>query len=377
MKASQWSIADHYFMGMALRLAEQGQGIVSPNPKVGAVIVKNNRIIGCGYHPRAGDPHAEIFALQMAGSRAKNATLYITLEPCCHFGKTPPCTSTIIKSGIKKIIIAAYDPNPLVNGKGVHALEHAGLDVAYGLQEKEAQLLNKEFFTFIREKRPFIRMKFAMTLDGKIASSSGRSQWLSSEDTRSFTNRLRAMSDALLVGVNTILHDNPHLTIRTGETKSKILQRIILDSSLQTSPAALLFDSRQPVIIFAAADDLKNHPKKYPSHCEVIKVSSSAQQLNLSEILSILHRRNINSILVEGGAKIISSFLEKNLADEIFAVITPSIMGGSHAMSFVQFLEERPLYSMIPLYNPKTIMIHNDIILHYSLAEGKRINHQN
>ena len=355
-------------MGIALRLARQGQGNVAPNPKVGAVIIKNNRLIGWGYHPHAGDPHAEIFALRKAGALAKDATLYITLEPCCHFGKTPPCTTAIINSGIRRVVVATYDPNPQVRRKGLKELLKAGIEVHYGLFKKEAQLLNKEFFTFYVKKRPYIRIKFAMTLDGKIATSNRESCWLSSDTSRSFTNRLRALSDALLVGITTILQDNPRLTIRTGRRKAAVFHRIILDTFLKTPPDALLFDSVDPVLLFTSADQNTILKTAYPAHCEIIQVSSSGTTLNLSEIITILYHKNIESLLVEGGAQTISSFLEAKIADEIFAVIAPALLGGTTSLNFAQFINEKPLNAMLSLQEPKIIKIHNDIILNYQLG---------
>ncbi len=356
-----WLEQDYYYMKMALRIAEIAQGKTSPNPLVGAVLVKNNKLIGIGYHPKAGEPHAEVFAIKNAKETPANSKLYLTLEPCCFYGKTPPCTDLIIKSKIKEVIIATYDPNPQVNKKSIKILQNAGIKVKSGLLEKEAQGINKEFFTYHKKRRPYIRIKFAMTLDGKIASSDKKSKWISSETTRNFTHRLRALSDSILVGINTILSDDPSLNIRIEDKENKIFHRIILDSFLKIPPTAQLFKDNSPVFIFTSKID-KSKKAKLPSHCEIIEVSLKDNKLNLEEIMQALYENKILSTLVEGGAEIIGNFLEHQLSDEIIAILAPKILG-STALSFSQFIKERSLASMIRIFNSKIFKIKDDYIL--------------
>jgi len=356
-----WAEQDYYYARIALRIAEIAQGKTSPNPLVGAVLVKNNKLISSGYHPRAGEPHAEVFAIKNAKENIANSKLYLTLEPCCFYGKTPPCTDLIIKSKINEVIIATYDPNPQVNKKGIKILQNAGIKVKSGLLEQEAQDLNKEFFTYHKKKRPYIRIKFAMTLDSKIASSDKKSKWISSETMRNFTHRLRALSDGVLVGINTILSDDPSLNIRIKDKENKIFHRIILDSFLKIPPSAQLFKDNNPVLIFTSRFD-KSKKAKLPSYCEVMEVSLKDNKLNLEEIMQALYEKKILSILVEGGAETIGNFFEHQLSDEMIAVITPKILG-STALSFSQFIKEKPLASMIKIFNSKMLKIKEDYIL--------------
>ncbi|OGF65531.1 MAG: riboflavin biosynthesis protein RibD [Candidatus Fischerbacteria bacterium RBG_13_37_8] len=353
-------------MSMALRIAAEGKGATFPNPAVGAIIAKNRRIIGCGYHPKAGFPHAEIYALQQAGTQAKNATLFITLEPCCHYGKTPPCVSAIINAGIKNVSIATADPNPIIHKQGIAALINAGITVTCGILEQEAQFLNRDYFTFHMKKRPYVRMKFAMTLDGKIASSQKKSKWLSTEQTRYFTHRLRALSDAILVGSQTIIHDNPQLDVRINRKHEHLFYRIILDPLLETPPASNLFKVPLPVLLFAQHALNKNNKICYPENCEIIPLPVKNNLFDLHSIMNTLHKKNIQSILVEGGAATISNFLEKNLADELYVIISPHIMGGSASLNFAAFLKERLLDSMISLSLQKIFTINKDIIIQYT-----------
>ncbi len=217
------------YMRLAINLAKKGMGKTSPNPLVGAVVVKNDEIVGKGYHKRSGEPHAETNALKACGNKAKNATLYVNLEPCCHHGKTPPCTDIIIKSGIKKLVCAALDPNPQVNGRGISILREGGVEVDLGILEKEAEKLNEVYLKFITTGLPFVMLKVAQTLDGKIATKLGNSKWITQEDSRRFVHSLRASVDAVLVGANTVKRDDPELTVHSAKGENPI--RIILDST--------------------------------------------------------------------------------------------------------------------------------------------------
>lgn len=356
--------SNNYFMNIALRFAYNAKGFTSPNPAVGAVIVKNNKIIGCGYHPATGMPHAEKYAIMNAIENLNNSSLYVTLEPCCHYGKTPPCTSAIIDAKIKNVFIATTDPNPIVNNKGIQELINANINVSVGILSKQAQFLNREYFTFHIKKRPFIRIKFAQTLDGKIATSNNESKWLSNEKTRNFTHRLRAISDSILVGSKTIIYDNPYLNIRIPSINKKNFYRLILDPYLEIPPNANLFNSPEPVIIFAS----KKNSKSFSLHCEVVEVPISNNKFDLNYIMKFLFEKNIQSVLIEGGASTISSFLDENLTDELYAVITPKIMGGNKSLTFSQFIKEKPINQLLSIKPTQIINIDQDIIIYSTIS---------
>ena len=353
-----------YFMSIALRIATIAKGYTSPNPAVGAIITKNNKIISYGYHPYAGMPHAESFAIEKAKYIPKGSSLWVSLEPCCHYGKTPPCTKAIIDSGIKNVFIATEDPNPIVNGKGIQELLKANINVKCGILKNQAQSINKEYFTYYLKKRPFIRLKFAQTLDAKMANSNYQSKWLSSENTRFFTHRLRAISDAILIGVNTVIHDNPALNIRIANLGNKKFYKIILDPYLKTPVNSILFNDPYPVIIFTNS----NSTKQYPNNCEIIQLPLIKNKFNLNEILKILFEKKIQAILIEGGAATISSFIEENLVDELYAVIAPKIMGGINSISFSQQIKEKPINELLLLHSPEIISIDDDIIIKYEFT---------
>ncbi|MGM0446325.1 MAG: bifunctional diaminohydroxyphosphoribosylaminopyrimidine deaminase/5-amino-6-(5-phosphoribosylamino)uracil reductase RibD, partial [Bacillota bacterium] len=225
---------DKYYMKKTLRLAKKGEGYTSPNPMVGALVVNNGEIVGRGYHKKAGEPHAEVYALDQAEQKATGATLYVNLEPCCHFGKTPACSLKVIKSGIKRLVVAMEDPNPLVAGEGISQLEEAGIEIKAGVLEKEAKLLNEVFIKYITEKLPFVYLKSGQTIDGFLATSTGDSRWVTNKKARLYGHKLRHKVDAILVGVNTVLNDNPRLTTRLEDKKGIDPIRVVLDSKLKT-----------------------------------------------------------------------------------------------------------------------------------------------
>ena len=299
-----------FFMKQALYLAKKGIGNTSPNPMVGAMVVRNGKIIAEAYHHYAGGPHAESLALEKAGIRAQGATLYVTLEPCVHFGKTPPCVAAIIQSGVKEVHIATLDPNPIVYGNGKRQLEKAGIRVNIGELEKEAKNLNEAFITYHTKKRPFIIAKWAMTLDGKIATHTGDSKWISSPKSRQFVHRLRSRVDAILVGVETVIHDNPALTVRLPHYKGKQPLRIILDRSNRTPPNSVVLKNLENTVIF--------------------------HERNVSSLMKLLYERNILSVLVEGGGTVLASFFESKLVDKVYAFIAPIIVGGKESVTPVE-----------------------------------------
>jgi diaminohydroxyphosphoribosylaminopyrimidine deaminase/5-amino-6-(5-phosphoribosylamino)uracil reductase len=319
---------DKYYMDLALDMARTGIGYTSPNPCVGSVIVKDDQIIGTGAHLRAGLEHAEVVAIQMAGKNSIGSTLYVTLEPCNHYGKTPPCTKAIIESGISKVVVATLDPNPLMSGKGIKALEDAGITVEVGLLQEEANKLNQIFFHYISTNTPFITLKCGMSLDAKLATKTSQSKWITSGKSRLDAHIYRHTHDAILVGVNTIIADDPSLTYR-GELKASKLIRIILDTHLKTPlEAKVVTDTSNPTWIIVGKQVTKEHIAKY-SNVRVIQMQEEC--LDLIKLTKILGELQITSILVEGGYTVLTSFLELRLFNQIVVYVAPLLIGGKSA----------------------------------------------
>lgn len=318
--------ADIRYMKEALRLARRGMGHTNPNPMVGAVLVKNDRIIGHGYHRQAGFPHAEIEAIRSLRENPEGATLYVTLEPCCHSGRTSPCTDAIIGAGIKRVVYAVDDPNPRVCGKGAAAIHKANIDITSGILEKEARRLNEAFFTFHREKRPYIAIKFACSLDGKIATKTGDSKWITDEKARLFARKLRSKYQAILVGINTVLSDNPHLGIRIKGKKDPT--RIIIDSRFRIPlNAQVLRDSN--IMIATTAHDREKAKILRDQGVTLIRFDSSV--IPIAALLEELGKRQIISILIEGGGETIGRFADAKLVDKVYAFHAPILIGGQSA----------------------------------------------
>ncbi|APT75826.1 riboflavin deaminase [Marinitoga sp. 1137] len=307
-----------YFMQLAINEAKKGIGKVNPNPLVGAIIVKNGKIISKGYHEYYGGRHAEVVAIENAKKRnidLKGATMYVTLEPCSHFGKTPPCANRLVKEGFKEVYIGMLDPNPMVNGNGIKILKEHGIKVKYNILESEIKKLNEIFITYITKKRPFIALKFAMTMDGFIASEKFDSKWISNNMSRNFVHKLRNYYSSILIGANTLIKDNPKLTCRIKNGRNPI--RIILDKEGKFYGKKLnIFMEKGQNIIFS---NLKKEIKY--KNTEIIN------ETNIHQILKILFERKIDSILVEGGATILSLFLKYNLVDKIHVFYAPKIIG--------------------------------------------------
>lgn len=324
-------MSDQYFLAKTLKLAEKGLGWTFPNPMVGAVIVKNNQILASGYHRKAGFPHAEIEALNSLKTSLKNATLYVNLEPCSHFGKTPPCVGAIIASGITKVVCCTLDPNPSVAGKGVRELEQAGIKVEVGTLKNEAEILNEAFFTFHRKKRPFIALKFASSLDGKIATSDGNSKWITNEKARDFARKLRSQYQAVIIGINTVLKDNPHLGVRRNNKKDPL--RIILDSTLKIPyDSSVLRDNNILIATTTKADQKK---QKILQQRGVPLLIFEQNLIPLHKLLEELRKMEIISILVEGGGKVSGSFLDQQLIDKVYAFHAPILIGGEKAINAI------------------------------------------
>ena len=322
---------DEKYMARALEIANMAAGRTSPNPLVGAVIVKNGQIVGEGYHKKAGTPHAEIHALNAAQGEVQGATMYVTLEPCSHYGKTPPCAEALVKSGIKEVVVATLDPNPKVAGQGIEILQHAGIKTRIGIMEKEAQAQNEVFFKYIITRLPFVCIKYAMTLDGKIATYTGDSKWISNEESRQYVHQLRNTYDAILVGIGTVLADNPMLNTRLGIPEPKDPIRIVIDGNLDIPLTSNIVQTskKQKTIIFTAKTG--NEEKLnylIEAGIEIVTVNGDSQNLDLKAVLAQLGSRGITSLLVEGGAQINASFLENELVDKILCFIAPKIVGG-------------------------------------------------
>jgi len=313
-------------------------GTTSPNPMVGAVLVRGNRIVGKGYHRKAGMPHAEVVALNEAKEEAKGATLYINLEPCVHIGKTPPCVNSIKAAGIRRVVVAMLDPNPLVNGMGVNELKKAGIDVKVGLLEAEAKRLNEAFVTYMEKKRPFFTMKGAVSLDGKIATKTCDSKWISNEESRRYVNKLRSAVDGIMVGINTIILDNPLLIPKIARPK-KYPIRIILDSKLRIpfSCDVVKTSEKYKTWIFTADDSRSDKELKLNSMgVEVIRVpKDEGGRVSPKHVCEELFRREIMHVLVEGGGEINSGLLKEGLIDKIMLFFAPILIGGKGAYNLI------------------------------------------
>ncbi len=318
-------------MQQALELAQKGRGLVLPNPLVGCVVVKNNQIVGKGYHQKFGEAHAEVNALQDAGSQARGATLYVTLEPCCHTGKTPPCTNEILQCGIKKVVIACSDPNPLVSGKGIKQLIAAGIEVVSGVLQDEACHLNRVFNKFIRSRKPYITLKIAQTLDGKIADINHKSKWISGELSRECVHRMRFESGAVLVGAGTVFADNPRLTVRTFHI-SEQPWRIVIDPKLIAPLNSLVFADelkhRTLVLISKDQSQKAKAEKLVRNGVKIVVCDQTATgHFDLNKLLDKLGEMGLAHILVEGGQKIFSSFFKQKCIDELQIFIAPKLFG--------------------------------------------------
>lgn len=299
---------DQKFIKETFILAKKGEGWTNPNPMVGAIIARGGKIIGRGYHKGAGKPHAEIEALKSAKADMRGATLFVNLEPCATWGKTPPCVDEIIRSGIKRVVISALDPNPDNLGRGFALLKKTGIDITVGILESEAKELNEQFFTFHEKKRPYIALKFAASLDGKMATKTGDSKWITNEESREYARQLRGKYQAILVGINTILKDDPHLGVRDKTLKDPL--RIILGDRTKIPEKSHIF--RDPNVLF---------------------LSKKNAQITIPELLEELYKRNIVSVLVEGGEKVHRSFIDTKIFDKLYAFYAPILIGNNETIN--------------------------------------------
>jgi len=327
---------DHvFFMEYALRLALKAKGMTSPNPLVGAVVVKNGRVIGQGFHEKCGMDHAEVVALDDAGRDAKSATLYVTLEPCAHFGRTPPCVDRIIQSGIKRVVIGMIDPNPVNNGKGIQILRNHKIEVEVGFCEQKLKEINEAFIKYVTQRMPLVTVKVAESLDGRIATRTGDSHWISSDRSRMWSHRMRAFYDAIMVGVNTVLRDDPKLDAWYSDRHPV---KIIVDSQLSTPQKANIFSGKAAVILVTlpvGPGQTTENRSILGKKARILEVKGKEGQINLKDMLKKLARQGISNLLVEGGGTLIGSLFDEGLVDKVMFFISPKIIGGKDAIGAV------------------------------------------
>ena len=363
---------DKKYMKRALNIARKGQGRTSPNPLVGAVIVKDGRIIGEGYHKYYGGNHAEVEAINSATESVEGATMYVTLEPCSHYGNTPPCAMRIVKEKIGKVVVAMLDPNPKVAGRGIEILSDNNIEVEIGLMEKEAKELNEIFLKYITSNLPYIYLKYAMTLDGKIASFTGDSKWITNEKSRQEVHKLRNRVKAIMVGIGTVLADNPTLNTRLKRGKGNDPIRIIIDSScrIPLSANVLNIESEAGVIVVTTKKaDIDKISKLEKNGAEVLIVDEKDGNVDLEKLTKILGARGIDSILIEGGGTLNYSALKAGIVDKVQAYISPKIIGGASALTTVEGPGIEKMMDALKLDNIKRRNLGEDILIEGNLQK--------
>ena len=348
------------FMKQALCLADQGRGRTSPNPMVGALVVSKGKVVGSGYHKQVGGPHAEVFALQQAQSRARNATLYLNLEPCCHTEKrTPPCVPLIIEAGVSRVVVAMRDPNPQVAGRSIQQLRQAGIDVALGCLKQEAEKLNEIYIHWANTGMPFVILKAAMTMDGKIATANGESQWITGVKARQHVHKLRRQVDVIAVGIKTVLRDDPQLTVRSHSKKrqSKILRqpvRLIFDSSLRIPSTAKVLDNIETNPTAIATTRRARHRKieqLRAMHVEVLVLPQKRNQVSLRRCLQELGKMGITSLMLEGGSELNAGFLREGLVNQVYLYVSPNLLGGQNAKGLIGGISPKYLAEKFAMAN--------------------------
>lgn len=374
MRSTDKTGFDQLRMLECLSLAGRGAGYVSPNPLVGAVVVKNKKIVGRGYHKRFGGPHAEVYAIRQAGRQANGATLYVNLEPCCHYGKTPPCTDLVVKSGIGRVVIGMKDPNPVVNGKGIRILRSSGIKIDFGVLEDECHKLNESFLKYVTTGMPFVTLKIAQTLDGKIADARGTSRWITNENSQKIVHALRARNDAVLVGANTVVTDNPQLTVRMVRGRNPY--RIILDGNLASPLGAKVFNDKERVrtMLFTSTRGAKLK-ERYLHRLSKngVKVfvlqAEKRNSVNLRAVMKILAQENIASVMVEGGARTFAQFLDEGLADKCIIFIAPKLF--RKGITVFQYAKRpgnfKPMFHNISSWN-----LEGDLMVEAYLQKNKK-----
>ena len=371
-------------MKRALVLARRGR--TSPNPMVGAVVVRDGKIVGEGFHPKAGEPHAEVFALNVAGDLAKGADLYVTLEPCCHHGKTPPCTDAVIRSEVRKVYAAMMDPNPQVSGKGIEMLRSAGIEVEIGLMESEAREINRGFIKRVTTGMPFVLWKAAMTLDGKIATRTGDSRWVTCEKARRYAHQLRAQSDAVMVGIGTVLADDPELTVRIADCRRRLQPapmisgtailanpiRIVIDSEGRVpADAKVLNSDAATIIVTKRTAPEANLDKLWSAGVRILGVRDEDGKIDLRYLMGELGKMGINSVLLEGGGELAASMLGAGLVDRGIIFLAPKIIGGRDAKTPVEGDGIELMGQALTTSKPKIRRFGDDIALEFTFREGE------
>jgi len=345
-------------MDLTLKLAEKGRGLTSPNPMVACIVVKRSRIVGKGYHKKAGEDHAEVIALNDAGKKAVNSTIYVNLEPCSHWGKTPPCTEKIVEAGVREVIIAMKDPNPLVDG--FRELKFRGIKTKIGILEKEAKKLNEAYIKYMKTKRPFVAIKVAMSLDGRIATATGDSKYITSKEARTYVHQLRTEVDAVMIGLNTVLRDNPELTPRLFKGKDPM--KIVVDSSLKIPKNCNLMKEPGKLIIAttnkASKKDILRLQQK---GVNVIVAKSQKGMVDLQDLMKQIGKHGIMSVMIEGGSELNSSAIKAGVVDKIIIFAAPKIIG--NGLGAIGNLGIKKIDKAIDLKNPVTRKIGNDMLI--------------
>ena len=355
-------------MGQALSLAARAEGMTSPNPLVGAIVLDaDGKIAGRGWHQKAGEPHAEVLALEEAGVRARGGVLFVTLEPCSHQGRTPPCAPAVVEAGVARVIAAVLDPNPQVQGNGFEHLRAHGVEVEVGIMAEEAVRCNEAYFHWWRRGRPFLTLKAAASLDGKIATRSGQSRWITGEAARNAGHHFRNKVDAILVGVETVLKDDPLLTARPDGAEGKPLMRVVLDSRLRTPSHARILAPRSGSSTILAATDAAPPAKEEAlreAGVEIIRGKADPEgRVSLAPLLELLGNRGVRHILVEGGGRVHGSFIREGLADRLLYFLAPLVVGDQEAPGAVSGLDEEKLQSLPGLFNVTHEVLGNDLLI--------------
>jgi diaminohydroxyphosphoribosylaminopyrimidine deaminase/5-amino-6-(5-phosphoribosylamino)uracil reductase len=355
---------DRAFIKKSLSLARRAAGRTSPNPLVGAVIVKDGMILAEGYHRKAGTPHAEVIAIKRAGKKIRGSTLYVNLEPCCHKAKrTPPCTKEIIEAGIKRVVIAMVDPNPMVSGKGIDELRSSGISIDTGIMEDEAKRLNEAYIKFITTKRPFVILKLAQSLDGRIATSKGESRWITGEKARRLVHRLRNEVDAVMVGINTVIKDNPSLDCRLRSGRNPL--RIILDSrlSIPTNSRVLRHKDKKTIVVTTENADNKRIKSIIETGNRVIIVKAKNNMVDMEGLMDELGSLDIMSVMIEGGSSISASAISEGIVDKVMFFVSPMIIGGIDSVSSIGGISPILLEEAVRVRNLRIRTVGKDILL--------------
>lgn len=363
-------MSDQEYMNIALELAKKGQGWTAPNPMVGAVIVKDGRMIGQGYHEKYGQLHAERNALASCVESPGGATMYVTLEPCCHHGKQPPCTDAILEAGIRRVVVGSADPNPLVGGKGIQILRAHGVEVTENVLREACDRLNEVFFHYIRTGRPFVVLKYAMTMDGKIAAYTGKSKWITGEAARSHVQQQRHRYTAIMAGVGTVLADDPLLTCRIPGGKNPI--RILCDTKLRTPLTAQVVKTAKeiPTILATCCTDREKQLAYETAGCRVLLVEEQAGHVNLSQLMGKLGQEQIDSILLEGGGMLNWAALESGVVKKVQAYLAPKLFGGKTAKTPVEGLGVESPADAVRLKNSTVIRLGEDFLIESEVEDS-------